>query len=63
MNFYTPMLLAKAFQNELAAAKGAIVNITSVAGSHVHPFAGTGYATSKAALATLTREIVYDFGN
>ena len=62
VNFYTPMLLAKAFQNELAAAKGAIVNITSVAGSHVHPFAGTGYATSKAALATLTREMAYDFG-
>ena len=62
VNFYTPMLLAKAFQNELAAAKGAIVNITSVAGSRVHPFAGSGYATSKAALASLTREMAYDFG-
>ena len=62
VNFYTPLLLAKAFQSELVAAKGAIVNTTSVAGSRVHPFAGTGYATSKAALATLTREMAYDFG-
>jgi NAD(P)-dependent dehydrogenase (short-subunit alcohol dehydrogenase family) len=28
----------------------------------VHPFAGTAYATSKAALASLTREMAADFG-
>jgi NAD(P)-dependent dehydrogenase (short-subunit alcohol dehydrogenase family) len=27
----------------------------------VHPFAGTAYATSKAALACLTREMAHDF--
>jgi NAD(P)-dependent dehydrogenase (short-subunit alcohol dehydrogenase family) len=61
-NFFTPTLLAKSLKNELAAAKGAIVNVTSIAGSRVHPFAGAAYSTSKAALATLTREMAYDFG-
>jgi NAD(P)-dependent dehydrogenase (short-subunit alcohol dehydrogenase family) len=28
----------------------------------VHPFAGSAYATSKAALAALTREMAADFG-
>src|SRR5256885_12853162 len=35
---------------------------TSIAGSRVHPFAGVAYATSKAALASLTREMASDFG-
>jgi NAD(P)-dependent dehydrogenase (short-subunit alcohol dehydrogenase family) len=30
-------------------------------GSRVHPFAGTAYATSKAALACLTREMAHDY--
>ncbi|WP_163311870.1 SDR family NAD(P)-dependent oxidoreductase, partial [Enterobacter cloacae] len=42
-------------------AKGSIVNVTSIAGSRVHPFAGAAYATSKAALAGLTREMAADF--
>ena len=41
---------------------GTIVNVTSIAGSRVHPFAGAAYATSKAALASLTREMAADFG-
>ena len=44
------------------AAKGAVVNVTSIAGSRVHPFAGAAYSTSKAALAALTREMAQDFG-
>jgi NAD(P)-dependent dehydrogenase (short-subunit alcohol dehydrogenase family) len=44
------------------AAQGAVVNVTSIAGSRVHPFAGAAYATSKAALAALTREMAHDFG-
>src|SRR5262249_1730071 len=39
-----------------------VVNVTSIAGSRVHPFAGAAYATSKAALAALTREMAADFG-
>jgi NAD(P)-dependent dehydrogenase (short-subunit alcohol dehydrogenase family) len=41
---------------ELKAAKGSVVNVTSIAGSRVHPFAGAAYSTSKAALAALTRK-------
>ncbi len=42
--------------------RGSIVNVTSIAGSRVHPFAGAAYSTSKAALAALTREMAADFG-
>mgnify|MGYP003694037017 CR=1 FL=1 len=47
---------------ELSEARGCVVNVTSIAGSRVHPFAGSAYATSKAALAALTREMAHDFG-
>ncbi len=62
VNFFASVVLARGLRDELAAAKGAIVNVTSIAGSRVHPFAGAAYATSKAALAALTREMAYDFG-
>ena len=56
------MFLARGLIEELKATKGSVVNVTSIAGSRVHPFAGAAYATSKAALAALTREMAYDFG-
>mgnify|MGYP000103147575 CR=1 FL=1 len=62
VNFFAPILLARGLHDELALAKGAIVNVTSIAGGRVHPFAGSAYATSKAALASLTREMAADFG-
>ncbi|MDS9947464.1 MAG: SDR family oxidoreductase [Planktomarina sp.] len=62
VNFFFFFLLAKALRDELALANGSIVNVTSIAGSRVHPFAGAAYATSKSALATLTREMANDFG-
>ncbi|MGO4908757.1 SDR family NAD(P)-dependent oxidoreductase [Pseudorhodobacter sp. W20_MBD10_FR17] len=62
VNFFASVILARGLQAELAAAKGAIVNVTSIAGVRVHPFAGAAYATSKAALAALTREMAHDFG-
>ncbi|WP_327792022.1 SDR family NAD(P)-dependent oxidoreductase [Harenicola maris] len=62
VNFFAPVVLARGLQAELQAAEGAIVNVTSIAGSRVHPFAGAAYATSKAALAALTREMAADFG-
>ena len=43
------------------AAHGSVVNVTSIAGSRVHMFAGAAYSTSKAALAALTREMASDF--
>jgi len=62
VNFFAPITLARGLINELQQAKGSIVNITSIAGSRVHPFAGSAYSTSKAALAALTREMAMDFG-
>ncbi|MFC7702860.1 SDR family NAD(P)-dependent oxidoreductase [Plastorhodobacter daqingensis] len=62
VNFFASVVLARGLKDELAAAKGSIVNVTSIAGSRVHPFAGAAYATSKAALAALTREMAHDFG-
>jgi len=57
-----PALLARGLFDELKAAQGSIINVTSIAGSKVHPFAGVCYSTSKAALSALTREMAYDFG-
>ena len=62
VNFFAPIMLARGLHDELKLAKGAVVNVTSIAGSRVHPFAGSAYATSKAALASLTREMASDFG-
>jgi NAD(P)-dependent dehydrogenase (short-subunit alcohol dehydrogenase family) len=62
VNFFAPVVLARGLIEELTAAKGAVVNVTSIAGSRVHPFAGAAYATSKAALAALTREMAHDLG-
>ena len=62
VNFFSPIMLARGLMKELKMGKASIVNITSIAGSHVHPFAGSAYATSKAALSSLTREMAADFG-
>jgi NAD(P)-dependent dehydrogenase (short-subunit alcohol dehydrogenase family) len=62
VNFFAPIMLARGLMEELERAKGAVVNVTSIAGSRVHPFAGAAYSTSKAALAGLTREMAHDFG-
>jgi NAD(P)-dependent dehydrogenase (short-subunit alcohol dehydrogenase family) len=62
VNFFAPVVLARGLIAELSAAKGAVVNVTSIAGARVHPFAGAAYATSKAALAALTREMAHDLG-
>jgi NAD(P)-dependent dehydrogenase (short-subunit alcohol dehydrogenase family) len=62
VNFFSTISLARGLIEELNTAKGAIVNVTSIAGSRVHPFAGAAYATTKAALASLTREMAADFG-
>jgi NAD(P)-dependent dehydrogenase (short-subunit alcohol dehydrogenase family) len=61
INFFTPLLLARGFAGALARGKGAIVNVTSIAGHAVHPFAGSAYSTSKAALSALTREMAVEF--
>ncbi len=62
VNFFASIVLARGLKQELVDAQGSIVNVTSIAGSRVHPFAGAAYSTSKAALAALTREMAHDFG-
>ena len=57
LNFFAPLRLARGFAAALHRGKGAIVNVTSIAGHAVHPFAGSAYSTSKAALSGLTREM------
>jgi NAD(P)-dependent dehydrogenase (short-subunit alcohol dehydrogenase family) len=62
VNFFAPVMLARGLIEELKRARGSVVNVSSIAGSRVHPFAGAAYATSKAALESLTREMAADFG-
>ena len=62
VNLFAPVMLARGLIEELKRAPGSVVNVTSIVGSRVHPFAGAAYATSKAALASLTREMASDFG-
>ncbi len=57
LNFFAPLKLARGFAAALHRGKGAVVNVTSIAGHAVHPFAGSAYSTSKAALSGLTREM------
>jgi len=65
LNFFTPLTLSRGFAGALGkgarAAGGAIVNITSIAGHAIHPFAGSAYSTSKAGLSALTREMAVEF--
>ena len=62
VNLFSTAMLATGLFDELKAAQGSIINVTSIAGSKVHPFAGVAYACSKAALSTLTREMAHEFG-
>jgi len=61
LNFFTPLKLARGFAKPLHQGKGVIINITSIAGHAIHPFAGSAYSTSKAALSALTREMAVEF--
>jgi NAD(P)-dependent dehydrogenase (short-subunit alcohol dehydrogenase family) len=62
VNLFASVMLAQGLVEKLKQGKGCILNVTSIAGSRVHPFAGAAYATSKAALAALTREMAADLG-
>ena len=72
LNLFTPLALCRGFATALGragkaeASEGgrpgaAICNITSIAGHAIHPFAGSAYSTSKAALSALTRELSVEF--
>ncbi|WP_084174789.1 SDR family NAD(P)-dependent oxidoreductase [Afifella pfennigii] len=60
VNFIAPALLVQGLKDALLRGNGSVVNITSIAGSRIHPFAGAAYATSKAALSALTRELAHE---
>lgn len=62
VNVFATALLAQGLFQELREARGSIVNVTSIAGSRVHPFAGAAYSASKAALLAVTREMAHAFG-
>ncbi|UOO89635.1 SDR family oxidoreductase [Vitreoscilla massiliensis] len=63
VNLISTALLVRALTPELIAAQASIVNVTSIVGSRVHPFAGVAYAASKAGLAALTRELAHEYGS
>ncbi|MDE3177775.1 MAG: SDR family oxidoreductase [Pseudomonadota bacterium] len=60
VNLVSIALLVRALIDELAAGQASIVNVASIAGSRVHPFAGVAYAASKAGLSALTRELAHE---
>lgn len=60
LNFYAPLKLSRGFAGALHRGKGAVVNVTSIAGHAIHPFAGSAYSISKAALSALTRELAHE---
>ena len=62
VNFFSSIMLVRGLIEELATARGSVIHVTSIAGGRVHPFVGSAYATSKAALAALTREMAWEFG-
>lgn len=62
VNFFACIALVQGLRAPLEAARGTVVNMTSIVGSRVHPFASAAYATSKAALWALTRELAAEFG-
>jgi NAD(P)-dependent dehydrogenase (short-subunit alcohol dehydrogenase family) len=61
VNLISVAMLVRGLINELESAGGSVVNVTSIAGSRVHPYAGAAYACSKAALLTLTREMAAEY--
>jgi NAD(P)-dependent dehydrogenase (short-subunit alcohol dehydrogenase family) len=63
LNLFAPLKLARGFASALHRGKGAIVNVTSIAGHAIHPFAGSAYSISKAALSALTREMANEFAD
>ncbi len=61
LNLFAALTLARGFAAALHRGRGSIVNVTSIAGHAIHPFAGSAYSISKAALSALTRELAHEF--
>ncbi|MEO0370324.1 MAG: SDR family oxidoreductase [Pseudomonadota bacterium] len=63
VNLMGPLMLCQQLLGPLSQAKGAVVNVTSIAGTQIHPFAGAAYAVSKAGLSALTRELAFELAD
>jgi len=63
VNLLAPLVLSTELLDPLTRGKGSIVNVTSIAGTQIHPFAGSAYAVSKAGLSALTREMAHELGD
>lgn len=63
VNMVAPLMLTRELIGPLTQGKGAVVNVTSIAGVRIHPYAGAAYAVSKAALSALTRELAAELGH
>jgi NAD(P)-dependent dehydrogenase (short-subunit alcohol dehydrogenase family) len=61
-NLVAPFLLTQAFLPELEAARGCVINIGSIH-AHLTKRNFVAYATSKAALAGMTRALAVDLGS
>ncbi|MEQ8821114.1 MAG: SDR family oxidoreductase [Sumerlaeia bacterium] len=61
VNVTAPFLLAQAFLPEIEAAQGAIVNVGSIHANLTKPHF-VAYATSKGALATMTKALAVELG-
>ena len=62
VNLHAPFFLSQLFLNDLGKNKGAIVNISSIHASQTKK-EFVAYATTKAALSAMTRNMVLDIGN
>lgn len=60
VNLIAPLILIRELLDPLMQAEGAVVNVSSIAATQVHPFAGAAYAISKAGLSALTRELAHE---
>ncbi|MEM6415889.1 MAG: SDR family oxidoreductase [Pseudomonadota bacterium] len=63
VNLIAPLILCRQLLDPLRQAKGVVLNVTSIAASKIHPFAGAAYAVSKAGLSALTRELAYELAD
>ncbi|MEM6901087.1 MAG: SDR family oxidoreductase [Pseudomonadota bacterium] len=63
VNLIAPLILCRQLRDSLGRGNGAVVNVTSIAGSQIHPFAGAAYAVSKAGLTALTRELAFELAD
>ena len=62
VNLHAPFFLSQLFLDDLAENKGAIVNISSIHATQTKK-EFVAYATTKAALSAMTRNMVLDVGN